>query len=495
MQIGLGQTISAGALAALRRSIMAGALALIALTSGCTPSAQNLDGPDDGAWTPVAGEPSESGGASESPLEGVPAFMVKGDPSAPVVLEEWSDYQCPYCAQHAGTTSKQLDESFVDTGQVRIVFRDFPLSSIHEHAAKASEAARCAGELGGSDTYWAMHDLLFEKQSAWSAEEDAVPAFKAMAGDVGVDQAAFDQCLDEGRQTEAVQADYNKAVELGIRATPSFLLQGNILEGAYSFEAFKEKLDIVVAGGTLPTDTPEPTPVMVQVEMPSVDVDLEGLPMKGDPDAPVTIVEFSDYQCPYCKTYFDETYPAVVSDLVDSGSVRYVFFDLPLTSIHPQAAKAAEAAHCARDQGGDEAYFAMHDALFSGQDQWAGQDDPIDAMTALAVGAGLDAQALGACLEAGTHAQSIMDGFNLAVRQYQVGGTPTFVIGGQLFPGAPTIEVLRESIDKVTRGEKLTLEVPEEYAAQFATPDPNAEPTDAGGEETGGPEAQATEEG
>lgn len=441
-------------------------LVLALLPVACLPGTPGT--PDEGS-SPESGAP-----ATDPEVLAVPEYMVKGDPDAPITLFEWSDFQCPYCQRHAEATAPLIDEEYVETGKVRVVFRDLPLVSIHEHAQKAAEAARCAGEAGGPDGYWDMYHKLFENQGEWSGEAEAVPSFKTYASEIGVDQAAFDACLDEGQQSEAVMADYEEAIGLGIQATPSFTVQGSLIEGAVPIEQFREKLDIVVAGGQLPTPTTQPTPEMVEVEAPRVEVEIGDAPVKGSEDAPVTIIEFSDYQCPYCKMFVDETYPTLIAEYVETGRVRYAFRDLPLTSIHPAAEPAAQAAHCARDQGGDEAYFEMHDALFAEQEAWGQAESPNVVFGEIATEIGLDGEALVACVEEGTHAETVRVSLDQAVNELGLGGTPTFVINGQVYPGVLTIELLSELVGKAERGEPITMVLPKEYALQL-TPQPPAE--------------------
>ena len=168
-------------------------------------------------------------------------------------------------------------ETYVATGQVRYVFRNFPLYSIHPQAQKAAEAAECAGEQG---QYWEMHDLLFEGQETWSGNADAVDTFKEMAGELDLDQAEFDSCLDDGKYADLVSADAQEGIAAGLSSTPSFLINGATLAGAQPFEAFQEQLDYFLAGG-------EPV---------GLEVSADSYRSLGQPDAPVVITEFSDFQ-------------------------------------------------------------------------------------------------------------------------------------------------------------------------------------------------------
>ena len=131
-------------------------------------------------------------------------------------------------------------ETYVQTGQVRYAFRNLPLHSIHPQAQKAAEASECAGEQG---QYWDMHDLLFEEQDRWSGNSDAIGTFKEMAGELDLDQAQFDACLDDGKYADLIASDTEEALAKGLSSTPAFLINGVKLSGAQPFEAFQEQID------------------------------------------------------------------------------------------------------------------------------------------------------------------------------------------------------------------------------------------------------------
>lgn len=140
----------------------------------------------------------------------------------------------------------------------------------------------------------------------------------------------------------------------------------------------------------------------------------------GSADAPITIVEFSDYQCPFCRKHFTDTFAALKTGYIETGKVQYFFRDFPLDSIHPYARKAAEAAHCAGDQG---KYWEMHDTMFTNQ----GALKP-DNLRAFARDMQLDVQAFNACLESGKYAKAV-DTDVAAGSAAGVTGTPGFFIG------------------------------------------------------------------
>ena len=165
------------------------------------------------------------------------AVEVAGDPSrgpadAPVTIVEFSDFQCPYCSRVIDTI-KKIEETYA--GKIRLVFRDYPLVQIHPNAARAAEAAACANDQG---KFWAMHDLLFAHQDKLDAAD-----LKKNAADLGLDTAAFDQCLDSGRHAEGWRKDAADAERYGVSSTPAFFINGRLVVGAQPYEAFAQVID------------------------------------------------------------------------------------------------------------------------------------------------------------------------------------------------------------------------------------------------------------
>ncbi|MBW7930111.1 MAG: DsbA family protein [Gammaproteobacteria bacterium] len=148
-------------------------------------------------------------------------------------------------------------------------------------------------------------------------------------------------------------------------------------------------------------------------------VDIGGRPVRGDPAAPVTLVEFSDYECPYCQTFAAESWPRLKADYVDTGRLRYVVHDFPLPG-HPRARAGAIAAACAGEQG---KYWEMHDALFAAAGQLREQD-----LEAHAEQLGLDAKLFAACRAEPRH-QARLDADVDAARRAGARGTPSFLVG------------------------------------------------------------------
>lgn len=388
------------------------------------------------------------------------ALVALGDPQAPVTVVEFTDYQCPFCLRYTQETWPTLKERYVDSGRVYYVLKDFPLTSIHPQAPKAHEAARCAAEMGGNEAYWRMHGLLFEGQEAWAGNAEHVAVFKGYAAELGLDQAAFDSCLDSGRFAGAVQASETEGLGLGVNGTPTFFVDGYPFSGAYPIEFFDQAITLAEEGllrDAIAEAIARAQAEQQQQEQPSptmapVDVPIGGAPAKGDPNAPVTIVEYSDYQCPFCERHFQETLPQLLKNYIESGKVQYVFKDFPLTSIHPQAPKAAEAARCAREIAGDDVYWQMHDRLFEGQGEWSGNPNHVTVFKGYAGELELDQMAFDQCLDSGRHAGAV----NADLQEgagFGVTGTPAFFVNGLLVSGAQPYDVFVQVIEGLLAGQ------------------------------------------
>ncbi len=155
----------------------------------------------------------------------------RGPAGARVTIVEFADFQCPYCSRAAHTVDGVLTAY---SGQVRLVFRHFPLS-FHEKAPLAAEAAACADEQG---RFWAYHDVLFDHQDALEASD-----LQAHALTAGLDAAKFTACLSSGRAKKAVERDMEVGKRLGITGTPAFFINGTELSGAQPEEAFRKVID------------------------------------------------------------------------------------------------------------------------------------------------------------------------------------------------------------------------------------------------------------
>lgn len=148
--------------------------------------------------------------------------MVLGEEDAPITIHEFGDYQCPGCGQFAALVKPQIEQSLVPGGNVKFVYYDFPLTSIHPYAFVAARASRCAAD---QDRYWEYHGSLFQNQSVWSTSASApLGLFEDYAGELGMDEAAFSSCLRSDRHADVVTANMRLGEILGVTGTPSVLV-------------------------------------------------------------------------------------------------------------------------------------------------------------------------------------------------------------------------------------------------------------------------------
>jgi protein-disulfide isomerase len=187
--------------------------------------------------------PSEEPPRIEATID-ISGNRVLGKENAPVTLVEFSDYQCPFCRKFFETTLPALRAEYINTGKVRYVFRDFPLSQIHSQARKAAEAAYCAGE---QDKYWEMHDLLFQRPQSLQAGK-----FEVFVGNLGLNADAFHDCMESNKYATRVQKDYEDGRAAGVQGTPSFIIgktksdgmvQGTFVSGAHPIAAFRQVIE------------------------------------------------------------------------------------------------------------------------------------------------------------------------------------------------------------------------------------------------------------
>jgi len=161
--------------------------------------------------------------------EGYPS---KGDPDAPVTIVEFSDFQCPYC-RALKPTLEQVEENYGD--EVRFVFRQFPLTSLHPQAYAAAQASLCARD---QDKFWEMHDAMFANQRALEPDQ-----LKATVRELGMDGEQFDACLDSGQHSDEVAEDLREGQAIGINGTPRIFINGRSLSGAQPYEDIARIID------------------------------------------------------------------------------------------------------------------------------------------------------------------------------------------------------------------------------------------------------------
>lgn len=373
----------------------------------------------------------------------------KGPKAAKVTMVLWSDFQCPFCSRVVPTL-KQIEDTYGK--DVKVVFRHQPLP-FHDKAKLAAEASMAAHEQG---KFWQMHDKMFANQQALDR-----PALEKYASEIGLDMGKFKSALDSGKFRAKVEADSAEGSQVGANGTPTFFINGREFVGAQPFEAFKgvieselKRANDMLAKGVKPDQlytkliedgianapaapaaAAEPAPVVAD------NINLSGAPVKGPKNAPVTIVAFSDFQCPFCSR--------VVPTLKDiekqyEGKVRVAFKHQPLP-FHDKARIAAAASMAAHEQG---KFWEMHDKLFANQ---SALDRP--ALEKYASEIGLDMGKFKAALDSNKFDAQITKDSDEGTK-IGANGTPTFFINGRQLVGAQPIDAFKAIIDDELKKKK-----------------------------------------
>ncbi len=183
---------------------------------------------------------------------------IRGNPNAPILMIEYSDYDCPFCKQYHESMKQIMDEYGV-TGRVAWVYRQFPLVQLHPNAPLISEAALCVGDIGGGEAFWRFSDLIFEERGI--DEFTNVTLLPDYAEEVGVSRNEYQSCVDSNRMEAAVTASLEDGFNVGARGTPyTILIVGNqqaVINGAQPYDTIKGIIDNLIGqlDGTIGTTT------------------------------------------------------------------------------------------------------------------------------------------------------------------------------------------------------------------------------------------------
>lgn len=403
--------------------------------------------------SPSAGEGSGSGAAEAGPaFDAADQFGLKGAPlkgaeNALVTIVEYSDFECPFCGR-VNPTLKQVFETPEYAGKVRVIFKHNPLP-FHKNAPLAAEASLAAHAQG---KFWEMHDKLFENMKALTR-----PDLEKYATEIGLDMVKFKEALDKNTYKDAVAKDLADAGKAGVKGTPHFLVNGKAISGAQPFDAFKtiidaeiKEMETLTKGGkslgdafgervkaNFKLEAAEAKPGAPAGPDPADElfVPVGDSPVKGDAAAPVTLVIFSEYQCPFCARVegtLKELQTKYGKDL------RIVWKDNPLP-FHDKAEPAARAGIAAHAQG---KFWEFHDKLFANQ-----QALGLEELKGHAKELGLNMAKFDADMNAPTAAASIKEDQALATR-LAARGTPHFFVNGFRLRGAQPAPKFIEIIDR-----------------------------------------------
>jgi len=177
-----------------------------------------------------------------------------GNPDAPVTMIDFSDYECPFCKRHVDQSFDQIKTEYIDTGKLKYVYRDLPLSFHDPLATQQAIAANCAREQGDDETYFAYHDEIFNRTSSNGNGMEKSELY-TIASDLGLNDGQFKECLDSEKYKAEVQADIADASNAGASATPTFFIgkstdsgtiEGQQVVGAQPFSVIKSAIDVML---------------------------------------------------------------------------------------------------------------------------------------------------------------------------------------------------------------------------------------------------------
>jgi len=256
---------------------------------------------------------------------------------------------------------------------VLVVVMAFALGSLWSKVKYLEGSPESGGRVVAGDTSVGQPQAGAEAVRPSSKFKDFGEALGTYAAKVGLDANKLLACVNNEEKAGVVEANYQEGVKAGVSGTPGFFVNGKFLGGAFPIDAFKELIDKELAGTGSTDYKTYKNQALVQAGAQGIfdptpqTVSMEGAMMRGASAAKVTLVEFSDFQCPYCKVGYT-TVKQLEKDY--EGRIKFVFMNFPLRQIHPNAQKAAEAFECAREQGNDKAW-ALHDVMFDSQSEWS----------------------------------------------------------------------------------------------------------------------------
>jgi protein-disulfide isomerase len=397
-----------------------------------------------------------SGGLDHSaaPVPVTAKDPIWGRADAPVTIVEISDFQCPFCSR-VGPTMEQIKKTY-GPDKVRIIWKNNPLP-FHKDARPAAEAAATVFGVAGSDAFWKFNDLLFQNQ-----KNLAETNFEKWATQAGADAAKFKAEYTAKKYAAKVDEDLAMSRKIGATGTPAFRINGITLVGAQPFDKFKELIDQQLveanklsASGTAKDkiyvelckknagNTPAAPTAKDEKQQPPEDTAiwkvpvLSDDPIRGPKDALVTIVVFSDFECPFCKRV-EPTVAQVVSKY--GNDVRIVWKDNPLP-FHKRAIPASVLGRVAYKQKGDKGFWDAHDAIFESNPKL--EDTDLEAIAGkIGVSWGMVKAAIEDNRFQGKFDANIELGSDLNAR-----GTPHFFVNGFRVQGAQPFEKFQEVVD------------------------------------------------
>ena len=380
---------------------------------------------------------------------------VWGEKDAVVTLILVDDFECPFCYR-LYKTYEELKKEYAD--KIRIVFINLPLK-FHKKAKPLAIGAMAAHK---QDKFWEMYDIIFKNKTQWKKAEDINEWFISKAKELDLDITKFKRDLKNKTIEDYIESDIKTVQKMGIRGTPGTLINGRFISGSMPLGTFKEVIDEAIEkaapfvekglkGESLYKEVTKDG--LDRIVKPGKDrkskdlfkkynVELTGKePWMGNDKAPVTIIEFTEHQCPFCKRGA-EAITKVVNDY--KGKVRLVFKHLPL-SFHKQALPAALFTIAVKKNYGNKKFFEASDMLFANQREW--KKDHMKIFEKYSGKLGLDWKKIKKTMD-DPETKTILNKDMSEAAKHNIKSVPAFFINGKLVSGAKKEEYFKAIIDK-----------------------------------------------
>jgi len=394
--------------------------------------------------------------------------VTKADPSwgnadAPVTVVMYSDYECPYCSRVEPTIHKL--KAKYGKSKLRVVWKHFPLP-FHKKAVPAHVAAATVFKVAGNDAFWKFHEMVFKNQKNLNPQN-----FNKWAAQAGVNMGKFKAELAKNSMKAKVDDDLKTGKAAGVSGTPASFINGVFLSGAQPYNAFETEIEkqLKAANQAIAAGTPKSKIYVTMTnrnhkgkakrakkkpkERPGQDSKTvwkvpvsKNDPQKGNPNALVTIVEFSEYQCPFCARVLP-----TIKQIMDTykDKVRFVWKDNPLP-FHKRALPASMLAREAQAQKGAKGFWAAHDLLFANQKKLEDED-----LWGYAKQLGLNEAKVKEAVAKSKY-KAAADAAQELASDLNASGTPHFFINGRRIVGAQPFSKFKEIIDQeITKSQAM----------------------------------------
>jgi len=354
----------------------------------------------------------------------LPDDVVLGKAKAKVTIIEYASLSCPHCAAFHNDVLPTLQKEYIDTGKVRLIYRDLPLNAPALMAAKVS---RCVAKLGGERKYYPLLKELFAKQNEWSTSKDHKEKLLAIGKQQGVEEKALNNCVDDKESETKIIASRKEANDkLAISSTPSFMINGEKVERLNDITSFRKALDTALSGKSINEQMKEDAKRALTAKPEDMVI--------GKPDAKATLIEYSNVGCAHCGAFHQSLVTGLKEQLED-GKVKIIYREMPKSQA---AFYAFMVARCK----GKDAYFDTLDMLIASNESWTSNAAFLPPLKEVATKAGIEGDAFYRCLEDKGNESAILAHTQDTMNTLGINHSPSLFLNGEALKTQDVSEVI-----------------------------------------------------